>query len=358
MEHMEERPVRVDETESARSAVAHMKLGWNLGNTFDCHGRWFENFRIETSWGNPITSKELISLVAGFGFDAIRVPVTWYPHMDEKGVIEEDWLRRVRRVVRMTLGEGMYCIINCHHDTGDMRSYGGGWIRADRENYMTNRDRAAYMWEQIAEYFANESDKLVLEGFNEILNEDCEWDMPSAEESEVVNEWNQLFVDTVRATGGPNATRNLIVSPYAAGANDYTLRGFQVPKDSAEGHLIAGVHSYAPLGFTSRAATWARQTIEFDCLCEEELERLFDTIDRGFEGTDIPVVLSEFGAMDRDNTPERAKYVSLVVSLARMRGIPCFYWDDGTKYEVLSRGDASVRHPEIVRAMTRAAGIL
>ena len=344
-------------TEPARKAVAQMKLGWNLGNKFDCHGSWFDHGRIETAWGNPLTSRELIRLIASLGFGAIRVPVTWYPHMDESGHIDEDWLRRVRRIVRMAGAEGLYCIINSHHDAGDMRSYGGGWIQADRNNYMANRDRATYMWEQIAEYFAEESDKLIFEGFSDILNPDCEWDMPSAEELEVVNEWNQLFVDTVRATGGANATRNLIVNTYAGGTNEYILSAFRIPKDSTEGHLIAGIHSYAPLGFTSRAATWARQTDEFDCLCEEELERVFETVDRVFESNDIPIVLAEFGAMERSNTKERAKYVALVVSLARIRGIPCFYWDDGKKYDILSRSDATVRYPELVQAMRTAAGV-
>ena len=344
-------------TVPAKTAVAQIKLGWNLGNTFECHGNWFDKLRIETAWGNPITSRELIKLVASLGFGAIRVPVTWYPHMDEKGHIDEDWLRRIRRIVRMTVAEGMYCIINCHHDTGNMRSYGGGWIQANRNNYMANRDRVTYMWEQIAEYFSEESERLILEGFNEILNQDCEWDMPSEEEIEVANDWNQLFVDTVRSTGGANATRNLIVNTYAAGANDYILRGFRIPVDSAEGHLIAGIHSYVPFGFTSRAATWARQTDVFDCLCEEELERLFSTIDREFEGRDVPILLGEFGAMDRSNTKERARYVSLVVSLARLRGIPCFYWDEGRNYAILSREDAKVCCPEIVQAMVKAAGL-
>lgn len=344
-------------TESARTAVSQMKLGWNLGNTFDCHGSWFDHGRIETAWGNPLTSRELIRLIASLGFGAIRVPVTWYPHMDESGHIDEDWLRRVRRVVKMTIAEGMYCIIDSHHDAGDMRSYGGGWIMADRNNYMANRDRVAYMWEQIAEYFPEESDKLIFEGFSEILNPDGEWDMPSEEEIEVVNEWNQLFVDTVRATGGANATRNLIVNPYAAGAGDYILRGFLIPKDTAEGHLIAGVHSYAPLGFTSRAATWARQTDEFDFICEEEVERLFNTIDREFESRNVPVILGEYGAMERSNTKERARYVSMVVSLGRARGIPCFYWDDGKKYELLARNEVKVRYPEILQAMRTAAGV-
>ena len=343
--------------ESARSAVEKMKLGWNLGNTFECHGSWFDNLRIETAWGNPIPTRELVKAVAEQGFSVIRVPVTWYPHMDESGRIDEDWLKRIRRIVKMTLAEGMYCIVNSHHDAGSMRSYGGGWIQADRNNYMANRDRAAYMWEQIAEYFSEESDRLIFESFSEMLNPDCEWDVPSEEELEVANEWNQLFVDTVRATGGANAERNLIVSPYAGGISDYLLGGFVIPKDSSEGHLIAGVHSYAPMGFTSRAVTWARQTETFDFLCEEEVERLFTTIDRRFEETDIPIILSEFGAMDRSNTKERARYAAKVVSLGRERGITCIYWDEGKKYNIFSRSDGTVRYPEILRAMTDAAGL-
>ena len=275
-------------------------------------------------------------------------------HMDGNGVIAEEWLKRVRRTVRMILAEGMYCILDYKHDCGAMVSYGGGWIRATRENFAKNRERVHRMITQVAACFAEEPHTLLFEGFSELMNAECEQFMPSQEETGVVNDWNQLFVDAVRATGGNNATRNLIVTPYNSGATPYLLSGFSVPKDTAENRLLLGIHLYVPLGFTSRAATWARQTDEFDCLCEEELERAFDDIVSGAEPFGLPVVITEFGAMDRSNTPERARYCGCVVSLAHARGIPCMYWDDGKGYEVIRRAKREVRFPGIVAAMMTA----
>jgi len=340
-----------EQTKQGAEAAAGMMLGWNLGNSYDCHGRGFDRVRTETSWGNPVVTRDFIRLVAKTGFSAIRIPVTWYPHMNRDGEIDGEWLKRVRRVVRMSLAEGLYCILSCKHDCGGMHTYGGGWICATRDNFNRNREKVRNLWSQVATYFSQESDLLLFEGFSDILNEQYEREMPSAEEMEVANDWNQLFVDTVRQTGGLNAGRNLIVTPYAAGTSAYLLSGFRVPEDSARGHLLAGIHLYTPLGFTSRAVTGARQTDEFDCLCEEELERAFMTIDESLLALGLPVVITEFGAMERSNSAERARYCGTVTALARVRGIPCLYWDDGVGYSILRRAETTVRYPEIISAM-------
>ena len=141
---------------NAKKAAEMLGLGWNLGNSYDCHGTWFDNVRMETAWGNPIVTRDLIHFVAQTGFSTVRVPVTWYMHMDENGVIAEDWLKRVRRTVRMILAEGMCCILDCKHDCGAMVSYGGGWIQATRENFTKNRERVQRMITQIASCFAEE----------------------------------------------------------------------------------------------------------------------------------------------------------------------------------------------------------
>ncbi len=343
--------------ESAREALAGMRLGWNLGNSFDCHGKAFAHMRTETAWGNPIPTRDLFRFIAKAGFGAVRVPVTWYTYMDAEGNIDGEWLRRVGRVVKMVLTEGMYCIVDSQHDAGSMRNYGGGWIKADRKNFDENHARAEVMWKQIAAYFANESDKLILEGFNETLNDACDLDLPSKDELAVLNRWNQLFVDAVRSTGGNNVRRNLIVNTYAAGSGEYLLEVFRMPKDVSEDHLIAGLHTYAPNGFTSRAATWARQTDVFDAAGEEEVRRVFDTIDRELIAKGIPVVIGEFGSMDRANAEERAKHAAAVVGIAHSKGIPCFYWDDGKRYDILRRMPAGYRYPQIVDAMLRAADL-
>ena len=144
--------------------ISGISIGWNLGNSYDCHGTWFDNVRTETAWGNPLVTRDFVHFVAGLGFTAMRIPVTWYPHMDEDGTIDGEWLRRVRRVVRMVIAEGMVCILDMKHDTGGMRSYGGGWIRATKANFAQYRERVETMVRQVAEYFSQESDRLILGG--------------------------------------------------------------------------------------------------------------------------------------------------------------------------------------------------
>ena len=343
------------DTKTAKEIAAQLGIGWNLGNSYDCHGTWFDNVRMETAWENPIVTRDFVRFVAQSGFRTVRIPVTWYMHMDESGTIAEDWLRRVRRAVRMVLTEGMYCILDCKHDCGHMISYGGGWVNATRENFSKNESRVRSMWTQIAEYFKDEPQELLFEGFSECMNAECEWFMPSAEEMEVVNDWNDLFIAAVRATGGNNAERCLIVTPYASGATPYLLSGFRLPEDTAKDRLLLGVHLYVPLGFTMRTATWTRQTDEFDCLCEEEMERAFVDIDSGTEELGIPVVITEFGAMDRANAPERARYAGTLVALAGKRGIPCLYWDNGKNYCLLKRAEREVAYPGGLAAMMTSA---
>ena len=50
-------------------------IGWNLGNSLDATGNGYNS---ETSWGNPIVTKELIDTVREAGFDAVRIPTTWF----------------------------------------------------------------------------------------------------------------------------------------------------------------------------------------------------------------------------------------------------------------------------------------
>ncbi len=344
-----------DTSETAAEAVAKMKIGWNLGNTFDCHGSWFDQNLMETAWGNPYTTTELIHYIHSLGFEAIRMPVTWYPHMDERNNLDFMWMRRVKKVVGMILKEGMYCIVNCHHDTGEMQNYGGGWIQADIDNFKKNRNRVEQMWTQIAELFRDESDKLLLEGFNEMLNPANQWNTPTGEELNAVNDWNRLFVETVRKTGGANRNRNLILNTYAGGLQTHLLQAFQPPKDIVEGHLIMGIHCYDPWGFTTRNAVWTRQTDLFDDACEQELQRLFDQLKINALSKKIPVIIGEFASMDKNNEQERAKHADFMVTEAGKLGIPCFYWDDGKMYRIVDRLNLSPVTPELVKTMISAA---
>lgn len=341
--------------ETAAECAVNMKAGWNVGNSLDSTGSWIggddpESF--ETAWGNPVITQELIHAVQESGFNAVRVPVTWFEHMDENGKVSEAWLARVREVVDYVMEEDMYCIINVHHDTG-----GGNeaWLRADSEMYENGMsERYAYLWEQIADYFKDCDERLLFEGFNEILDRNSSWGGSDMENYRVVYQLNQLFVDTVRASGGNNACRNLIVNTYGASSAGSQVGGFWLPSDSAENHLLVEVHIYDPADFCGgEKATW-----------EESDEKVLDTIFERLNSEiitryEVPLIVGEFGTQDHFETEEyiaeRVKYTSYFVSAAREYGITCFWWDDGGSMKIFDRQSAEPYCRPVIDAMIAAS---
>lgn len=341
-----------DTFEHSYEAVANMRIGWNLGNSLDSsgdiHGTMASTF--EKAWGNPVTTPELIAAVKDAGFGAVRIPVTWYCNMDENGTVNDFWLDRVEEVVNYVLDEGMYAIINVHHDTGGSES---AWLRADPDMYDNGMsDRYVYLWQQIAERFKDYDERLLFESFNEILDSNFNWNGSGAEEYDTVNRLNQLFVDTIRATGGNNAYRNIIVNSYGASTAQSQVDGFVVPTDSADKHLIAEMHCYDPGEFTSRHGdtTWDPED-------REVLEVIFERINRQvIEEQGVPMIIGEFGAQDADNESEIALYAADFVSIAKKYGITCFWWDDGGMMDIFNRIVYIQTMPEIIEAMMNAIG--
>ena len=343
------------EWETAAEAVRHMRIGWILANTFDSYGGWIATSTkatptdFETAWGNPVTTRELIHCVKDAGFGAVRVPVTFAQHIDESGRIEQAWLDRVAEVVGYVLDEGLYCVLNTHHDTGV-----DGWLHATRTDCDATRARFVTLWTQLATRFEPCGERLIFESFNEILDEKNEWNTPAPEALAIVNEFNQAFVDAVRATGGNNARRNLAVNTYAAANTPLVLGGFALPTDAVEGRLMAQVHSYDPWAFTSKSATWTAMTdVWSPARYPAQLVELYNRLDETFLQKGIPVIVGEFGSEDKNNTADRAQWAQCVVKIAAKHGIPCFYWDTST-FALLDRRTLTWTYPEIVAAMMDA----
>lgn len=319
--------------ETAQEAVKNMHVGWNLGNTLDSHGEWIEKWgdgstaSFETAWGQPVTSPELIQMFADTGFGAIRVPVTWYQHMDKTThEVDKKWMNRVEEVVNYVLDAGMYCILNVHHDTGTE-----GWLRADLNTNQETSEKFKALWKQIAERFADYDHRLLFEAYNEILDINNTWNFPSAAGAhQAANALNQDFVDVVRATGGNNRMRNLVVCTYAAATEEDNLKGFSIPQDITSNHLIAEVHSYAPYPFAFDLSEDEYMnkydTDIFNTSAKTEVQNIVNTVGRHFTQAGIPCILGEFGAHDKGNESERAKQAACYVSTAAQHGICCFYW--------------------------------
>ncbi|MCM1266956.1 MAG: glycoside hydrolase family 5 protein [Bacteroidales bacterium] len=351
--------VEAAEAEPAADAVRNMRIGWNLGNTLDATGDWIPKSahgniaKFETAWGNPVTPPTLMPKLKTLGFGAVRIPITWNYHFDEEGNIDAVWMARVKELVDQAIAADLYCIINIHHDTGS-----DGWLRASKANYEKNQAVFARLWEQIATEFKDYPDTLVFEGFNEMLDENSEWNDPGPEAVEVINLYNQLFVDTVRSTGKNNETRNLICCTYAAATGHSVIDGFQLPKDSAQGHLIAETHFYAPYEFiTDEGVTWTTPLKEYTDYVEQQIDEVFLRLEQRFTDQNVPLIIGEFATIDKDNTEERVKWYTHVIEKAKELNAPCFIWDNGNGFNmghIDREGDADA-FPQIIEACIKAA---
>lgn len=303
---------------SAFTLVEQLSIGYNLGNTLDSnpYGDWWNPEGktprdFETQWGQPYTTPEIIQAIADRGFKVIRVPVTWGIHCDENDNVSPEWMNRVEEVVNMVLNAGCYCIINVMHDTGAAENR---WLIADMQSYDAVSARYKKIWNQIAERFKGYDDHLIFEAFNEILSASNEWGDPAdASCYEAVNKLEQDFVDVVRATGGNNAYRNLIVNPYSAGQTLAKLNGMTIPNDIHPNHILASVHCYDPYWFCNDtddedSQQWYQYM--FDENCQKEIDDVFARVDKRF-GSElgVPYIFGEFGAIGTHAAmTERVKY--------------------------------------------------
>ena len=324
-----------DNFEKASEAVGNMKIGWNLGNTLDAFNGTSQGLNSETCWGQPKTKPELFSMFKDAGFGAIRVPVTWNNHMDSNGKVDEAWMARVKEVVDYVINAGMYCILNVHHDTGT-----DAWIVADMDNYTANKSKFEYLWQQIATEFRDYDEHLLFEGYNEMLDANNSWSYASSKNSgsydataaasayNAVNSYAQSFVNTVRATGGNNAVRNLIVNTYAACCGMGTwnshlqdpLTQMQLPTDAAAGHLIFEVHSYPSLNSGLSSA-------------KSSIDQMMTAVETNLASKGAPVIFGEWGVPDdekeKDYTEKNADMLAFAqyfVEQAKAKGFGTFYW--------------------------------
>ncbi|MBQ6788381.1 MAG: glycoside hydrolase family 5 protein [Lachnospiraceae bacterium] len=335
----------------AKDIVKEMRIGWNLGNTFDA---WRDDlkisdlpYRFETAWGNPETTQELIDTVIDQGFNVIRIPVTWKNHIGEapEYVIEEQWMQRVKEVVDYAYNRGVYVIINTHHED---------W----NEPYYDNEEAAAAImravWTQIGEVFQDYDEHLIFESQNEPrkIGTSVEWTGGDAEGWEVVNRLNQVFIDTVRNSGGSNPYRMLMIPGYAANCWE-SMKHIKVPENDK--HIIVSVHAYEPYDFALKLlgrSEWNQDTYNIDTI--------MGNIKTLFLDKDIPVIIGEFAAMSRNNEEERAAWAGYYVSKAREIGVPCLWWDnglfegDGELLGLFDRITYECVYPKLLKALQQA----
>ncbi len=299
----------------ASQIVDDIKVGWNLGNTLECYDYKSWSSNAETAWGNPATTKDMIKAVKDAGFNAIRIPVTWGEHMESGNTIDSAWMSRVKEVVDYAYSEDLTVILNMHHDDYV-------WFTPSDAEYDSDRAKLIDIWKQICSVFGDYGDRLIFEGMNEprTVGSSAEWSGGTTAERKVVNKYAQDFVDTVRASGGNNAERTLIVTSYAASAETSAINDVVVPKDD---NIILSIHYYAPWNFAEG------KRVTFGDQDRRELDAKFTELRQKFVAAGTPVMICEFGCVAAADDATRADYYNYYISSAKANGIKCFVWDNG-----------------------------
>lgn len=341
--------------ETAAEAVLNMGAGWNLGNTLDSNSNDLDNMWIEawtdrtpadyeTAWGQPQATRALIHMFKEAGFGAIRVPVTWYPHMGTITLhdqtkwdrstwtgtdVDPAWMARVKEVVDYVIDEGMYCILNVHHDTG---AESAAWLVAGEREFEAAKDRYKALWQQIADTFKDYGEKLWFESYNEMLDPYDSWCFASynvqparydaavaASAYKGINSYAKLFVETVRASGGHNGQRNLVVNTYGgcSGAGSWNghllepLTQFLLPEKP--GHIAVQVHSYW------NADKFASEKADIDKFFRDLQAQIVDRLG-------VPAIIGEWGGGTNEDTLDNAQFAKYFSQKAHDAGIAAYYW--------------------------------
>lgn len=333
------------------SFTKKMKIGWNLGNTFDVYnvGHYCNNItEFETAWGNPVTEKKMIDDIKAMGFNTVRIPVTWYEHMDSDGIINREWIDRIKEVVDYCIENKMYVILNIHHDP---------WSYPSKENLKNALFLIRTVWGQIANVFMDYDELLIFEGLNEprLVGTEYEWKGGTEEARAIVNKLNDEFVKTIRAAGGENKSRYLMVPTYGACTDKAVIEDMSVPNDK---RVIVSVHAYIPYEYAlgkNASSDFNVNKVEDTKIIDEVMQRLYDNfIVRG-----IPVVIGEFGATSLRDDKSRAAWAEYFVKSAANRNIMCIWWDNGSDDRLnegtllYDRRNNEVKHIQVVQALMK-----
>ncbi len=341
--------------------VMGMHGGINLGNAFDASDcTWVANeLDYESAWCGAKTTYAYIDSLCNEGFNVIRIPVSWHNHVDANYNISQAWLARVTDIVDYCLGKDMYVIINIHHDTDKNYFY------PDSAHLDKTLKYTEAIWTQLAEHFKDRGDKLIFECINEprLKDTDLEWWF-SSENATVLDAYdalmqaNQLFVDTVRASGGNNADRFLVVCGYCQMPSATTSNNFSLPTDSAKNRIIVSVHSYRPYDFAGNVDG----NSDFGEPEKKDNKQVFSSLYDRFVANGIPVIIGEYGCIDKSNDADRLEYYRFMGECSALYSIPIIAWDNNEfnntngivaeSYGFIDRASGNVVLRDLVDAMT------
>lgn len=350
-----------------------MGLGWNLGNQLEASSGGLPS---ETCWGNPEITKELIDTIKAQGFKTVRIPVSYLDMIGDGPdyKIDTDWLDRVQEVVDYVVDNDMFAIVNMHGDGYYTVDHSWLLCAEDDDKQTEIKDKYGKVWTQIADRFKDYDQHLIFESMNEEFNND--YGKPDANAYENINAYNQIFVDSVRATGSNNEKRWLLLPgwntniEYTAG-DDYN---FKIPTDNgckADGkRIMISVHYYDPFNFTidenkTAKTQWGKYAVKnYDNWGQEDhVDSQMALLNEKFVSQGYPVVIGEFGAQDKtekfaDYNEFRRYWAEYLIKAAKKNGVVCVYWDNGYNgnkgFGIINRFDYTITQPDLIAGMMRA----
>lgn len=350
-----------------------MGLGWNLGNQLEASSGGLPS---ETCWGNPEITKELIDTVKAQGFKTVRIPVSYLDMIGDGPdyKIDTDWLDRVQEVVDYVVDNDMFAIVNMHGDGYYTVDHSWLLCAEDDDKQTEIKDKYGKVWTQIADRFKDYDQHLIFESMNEEFNND--YGKPDANAYENINAYNQIFVDSVRATGSNNEKRWLLLPgwntniEYTAG-DEYN---FKIPTDNgckADGkRIMISVHYYDPFNFTidenkTARTQWGKYAVKnYDNWGQEDyVDSQMALLNEKFVSQGYPVVIGEFGAQDKtekfaDYNEFRRYWSEYLIKAAKKNGVVCVYWDNGYNgnkgFGIIDRNSLEITQPDLIAGMMRA----
>lgn len=350
-----------------------MGLGWNLGNQLEASSGGLPS---ETCWGNPEVTKELIDTIKAQGFKTVRIPVSYLDMIGDGPdyKIDTDWLDRVQEVVDYVVNNDMFAIVNMHGDGYYTVDHSWLLCAEDDDKQTEIKDKYGKVWTQIADRFKDYDQHLIFESMNEEFNND--YGKPDEKAYDNINAYNQIFVDSVRATGSNNEKRWLLLPgwntniEYTAG-DDYN---FKIPTDKgckADGkRIMISVHYYDPFNFTidenkTAKTQWGKYAVKnYDNWGQEDyVDSQMALLNEKFVSQGYPVVIGEFGAQDKtekfaDYNEFRRYWSEYLIKAAKKNGVVCVYWDNGYNgnkgFGIINRFDYTITQPDLIAGMMRA----
>ena len=334
-----------------------MGYGWNLGNTMDATGNTTDPVGDETYWGNPKTTQANMDALKNAGFKTLRLPVSWDDHTGAAPdfLINSTWLDRVEAIANYALNDGMYVIINIHHNNG--------WEDPTKANEANATARLQKLWTQIAARFEKYDHHVIFETMNEPRDQVAnDWWGNNNDLFTVVNNLNAAALSSIRATGGNNAKRLVMMPGYVAGSDYHQLSAIVLPSDK---NIAVSVHSYSPYNFALNLGSGSVTTFTDTAT----VDGIFANLNTLFLQKGIPVIMGEWGSLLKNNSAERVKHATYFAQKSKTYKLPIIWWDNGNftynaanpaasgeAFGILDRNTNNWKFPEILDAIKTGYG--